>query len=469
MKPFQNEKLSLHLYLQKTQRSAVATLCRSSHFRYTVHRKCVARCVEVTINGLPIDTHKAIQNQMNNTIAPTAEKQRYIILDALRGFALLGICLANFPEFGLWTFLSREAQEAMPTAHADDAVRFLQYMLVDAKFYSIFSILFGIGFSIILSHAEERGRSGIRLFYRRMLTLFAIGIAHLLLLWSGDILALYAVGGMLLPLVRKLSNRRLLIVAAACVSLPIFVDAWQELAGVSIASSIESAWWAKAYSYGITEENFASWLRDADSYLGVHQFLMQGAIERLYEFVDGHRLLKVLGLFIIGYIIGRNRLYARLADNKRRISKAFFISLSVGIPSSILYAFSATSGHCWGLAIHSLLYALSAYPTALAYITAFSLFYLRTPKSLCLNILSKPGRMALTNYLCQSLCGIALYYGIGFSLGLSMGLWQIELTAIAVFLCQICCSYLWLRYFRYGIVEWLWRMITYRRWLNPCR
>lgn len=403
---------------------------------------------------------------MNNALAPTTEKQRHIILDALRGLALLGICLANFPEFGLWTFLSREAQEAMPTAQADDVVHFFQYVLVDAKFYSIFSILFGIGFSIILTHAEARGNSGIRLFYRRMLTLLAIGVVHLLFLWSGDILALYAVGGMLLPLVRKLSNRRLLIVAVVCLSLPILLDAWQELCSVSISASVEAAWWAKAHSYGITEENFASWLRDADSYLAVHQFLMQGAIERLYEFVDGHRLLKVFGLFIIGYVIGRNRLYARIAENKPYISKAFFIGLSIGFPSSILYAISATSAHRWGLTVHSLLYALSAYPTALAYITAFCLLYLCRPNSLFFGLLSKPGRMALTNYLSQSILGIVIYYGIGFSFGLSMGLWQIELTALTVFLFQILISHFWMHHFRYGPVEWVWRMLTYRRWLN---
>lgn len=126
---------------------------------------------------------------------------------------MLGICLANLPEFALWTFLSGEEQAAMASAEADKVVRFLQYFLVDAKFYSIFSILFGIGFSIILNHAEERGNSGIRLFYRRMLVLLGIALAHLLLIWSGDILTLYAVVGMLLPLVRKLTDKQLMTVA----------------------------------------------------------------------------------------------------------------------------------------------------------------------------------------------------------------------------------------------------------------
>ena len=94
---------------------------------------------------------------------PTTERQRYLILDLLRGLALLGIALANFPEFALWTFLSDAERAALPTSSVDDFVRFLQFLLVDGKFYTIFSVLFGIGFSLIL---ERRGRG---LFVRRML------------------------------------------------------------------------------------------------------------------------------------------------------------------------------------------------------------------------------------------------------------------------------------------------------------
>lgn len=247
----------------------------------------------------------------------------------------------------------------MPTAEADKVVRFLQYFIVDAKFYSIFSILFGIGFSIILSHAEERGNSGIRLFYRRMLVLLGMALAHLLLIWSGDILSLYAVVGMMLPLPRRLNDKRLLALAGGCILMPVGLDGWQEWTGTDFAAPLEAAWWAKAHSYGITEENFATWLRDADGYVAVHQFLMQGAIERMWEFVGGHRLLKVLGLFLIGYGIGRNRLYARLEEMHKGIKRVFWIGLIVGIPTSILYAMSATGGHPWGLTVHSLLYAVS--------------------------------------------------------------------------------------------------------------
>ena len=85
------------------------------------------------------------------TLSPTTAKERHVVLDALRGLALLGIALANYPEFALWTFLSADEQSAMPTADIDRTVRFLLYMLVDGKFYTIFSLLFGVGFALILS------------------------------------------------------------------------------------------------------------------------------------------------------------------------------------------------------------------------------------------------------------------------------------------------------------------------------
>lgn len=110
-----------------------------------------------------------------NQFVPVRASERYVILDALRGFALLGICMANFPEFSLFTFLKPEVVAEMPTAEVDKVVRFLMYMFVDGKFYTLFSLLFGIGFSIIIRHVAQRGGNGLHVFYRRMLLLLVIG------------------------------------------------------------------------------------------------------------------------------------------------------------------------------------------------------------------------------------------------------------------------------------------------------
>lgn len=387
---------------------------------------------------------------------PTTERQRHVILDALRGLALMGIALANFPEFALWTFLSSEQQAAMPTAYIDEIVRFQQYLVVDGKFYSIFSILFGIGFSLIME------RHGLRLFVRRMLILVIIGFLHLMFIWSGDILLLYAVGGLLLTLMIGLSDKSLFILALSLIMIPVGLDALIEFGGFDFPEPFYQAWWNKAEALGINEANFASWLRDANSYGQMFAFLIQGAYERLWEFVEGHRLPKVVGLFILGYLASKHRLYARLQDLP--LWKALYWNVSIGLPTSLLYAWSAMSGHPWGLTVHSLLYAVSVIPLAIVFIIGICLLYLQSPKSVVFRWLAAPGRMALSCYISHSLIGILLFYGLGFGLGTSLGLVYIELIALVVFFIQIIVCRIWLNYFRFGPLEWLWRMLTYGRY-----
>lgn len=388
------------------------------------------------------------------SIGPTPAKQRYVVLDALRGLALLGIALANFPEFGLWTFLSAEAQASMPTAAVDRVVRFFHYWLVDGKFYTIFSILFGIGFSITLS------RRGVRLFLRRMLILLLIGLVHLLFIWNGDILLLYAAGGMLLPLFVRCRDRVLFTLAVFLILLPVALDAWAQWRGIDMAAPLYHAWWRQAAGSGITEANFATWLRDADSYAVMFEFLKQGAIERMWEFASGHRLPKVVGLFFIGYLIGRNQLYARLDQLRPQIRTAFVWTLAAGLPLSFAYAWSCAGGQPWGAAVHSLLYAVSVVPLGIAYMLGVCLL-LRPFEPL-----RHAGRMALSCYIGQSLAGIVLFYGVGFGWGTSLGLVHIEIVAVAVFVVELLLCRLWLHYFKFGPLEWIWRMLTYGMWLS---
>ena len=410
--------------------------------------------------------NKLAQNQQG----PTTAKERHVILDALRGLALLGIALANFPEFALWTFLSADEQQAMTTADIDGVVRYMQYLLVDGKFYTIFSLLFGVGFSLILS------RHPVSLFMRRMLLLAVIGFCHLMFIWSGDILLLYACGGLLLPLFIRLKDKALLAVAVVLIVLPVGLDALTEFGGIDFARPFYDAWWAEASRQGITEENFATWLRDADSYPKMFAFLCQGACERMWEFVEGHRLPKVVGLFMLGYLIGKHRLYARFEELPLR--KVCFVAFAVGVPMSILYAWSATHGHPWGQTVHSLLYAASVIPMAAGYVTAMCMWYQicqlsARPKDACyqwdariFNWLAALGRMALSNYISQSLVGVLLFYGLGFGLGCSFGLVYVELTAFAVFVLQIVICKWWFRHFRFGPLEWVWRMLTYGRYFQ---
>ena len=416
-------------------------------------------------------------------------KKRFVVLDALRGFALLGIILANFPEFSLWTFQTPEALEQLPAPALDRALRFLLYVFVDGKFYTIFSILFGIGFCIIIGNIMRRSPlgpdgkpqtlRGFLIFYRRMTVLAIIGLCHMLLIWSGDILLLYALMGMLLPLFWSCTDRALLRWAAFFLLLPIGIEVVRSIIGWSLAEIPYKLWWDTCDRYGITEDNFGTWLRDADTYRGMSQFLMQGAWERLWEFVDGNRYFRVLGLFLIGMYIGRRRLYAAVTPNEngspdasessgKTIARLRMIAgwgSVIGLPLSIVYAWSATSDHPLGNIVHCLLYTFSVYPLGLAYIAIFALLFRRSAQAPFWRMLAYPGRMALTNYLSQSLCGVILFYGIGFGLGANVSLLTTEILALCVFGGQIIVSALWLHFCQFGPLEWLWRMLTYARWM----
>ena len=385
------------------------------------------------------------------------QKQRYVILDALRGFAILGIILANFPEFSLWTF-SNPAGWTL----TDRVTRAVQTFFVDGKFYTLFSLLFGMGFSIQLANAEGR----LKTFYRRMTVLLLIGLAHLCFLWSGDILMLYALCGMVLPAFRRLPARKILLVAGGFLILPVLLDA---LFGTRLADPLERRQWEICALYGITADNFGTWLSDATSYREVLQFLHQGAVERMWEFVIGHRFFKVLGLFLIGFAVGRERIYADIKGNSALLKTVLRFGFILGVPFSLLYTWSSMAGYPLGRTAHSALYLLSVYPMGFAYAAGFALLFDRRPEATGWRLLSYPGRMACTNYLSQSLIGILLFYGIGFGLGNRVGLLGTELTALAVYAFQIVFSALWMKHFRYGPVEWIWRMLTYGEWLPQSR
>ncbi|MCJ2379514.1 DUF418 domain-containing protein [Parabacteroides sp. AGMB00274] len=402
-----------------------------------------------------------MEHTLTNDLSPVKSSERVVILDALRGFALLGIVIANFPEFSLYTFMSAEDTALLPFSAADRYVRYLLYFFIDGKFYTIFSLLFGIGFSIILENVAKRGGNAMRVFYRRMFVLAFIGALHLMFIWSGDILLLYALLGMLLPLFRKLSDRILLTVAAVLLFIPVVIDFLCEATRTDLSAPVVQMQRMYCTRFGITDDNFAYWLRDASSYREVFQFLIQGALVRIQEFIDGNRYFKVLGLFIIGFYIGRQHLYARLEEKRIGLKKIFGAGILIGLPFTVLYAYSTVNSHPWGLAMHSLIYFFGVYPLAFAYISGVCLLLVKHPGLAVFHQFAVPGRMALTNYIGQSVIGILLFYGIGLGFGAGIGLGLVVLIAAGVWMLQAIISRVWLHYCQFGILEWMWRMLTY--------
>ena len=152
-----------------------------------------------------------------------------------------------------------------------------------------------------------------------------------------------------------------------------------------------------------------------------------------------------------------------LKDYRDMIRKAFVFSALIGIPVSLLYAWSCISSHPFGEVVHSVLYTFSVYPLATAYITGLSLLYLRHGSLGMWTWLAYPGRMALTCYISQSLFGIFIFYGIGLGFGTSVNLFLVTFIALTVFVVEMLLSRLWFKYFRFGPIEWVWRMLTYAK------
>ena len=396
-----------------------------------------------------------------NTAIPVKPTERYAILDILRGLALLGIALANFPEFSLYSFLPAEAADAMSTAGIDCIVHYLQYIFIDGKFYTIFSLLFGIGFSIIIANAMRKDADGFRIFYRRMFVLLLIGFLHLMFLWSGDILMLYALLGMLLPLFRNASNRALLRWTFALLAIPVAVDFIVEFFGVYPSAPVVELQQFYCAKYGITDENFAYWLRDAEHYGGTFEFLIQGPLVRVQEFIDGNRYFKVMGLFLLGFYIGRNRFYTDLESRKPQLKRIVRYGFIIGLPLSFLYAWSAMNSRPWGSGTHAVLYFVSVFPLGFAYVAGICLCFLHCPQWKVFRFFAMPGRMALTNYIGQSVFGMLLFYGIGFGFGAGVGLVYVVLIAAGVWIVEALFSGMWLHHCQFGPLEWIWRMLTY--------
>ena len=398
---------------------------------------------------------------ISGKMGPVAPSERHMILDVLRGIALLGICLANFPEFALYTFLDNEVVDAMPTAGVDLIVKYLQYIFIDGKFYTLFSLLFGIGFTIIISNLLKKNANGMFIFYRRMAILALIGFLHLIFLWAGDILLLYALIGMILPLFRNVSDKRLLIISAGLILFPVVIDTFVSLYNLNPAAPVIRATQYFHEKNGINDDNFAIWLRDINNYTDYLKFTVPGAFIRCQEFIEGNRVFKVLGLFLLGLYIGRNKLYADLDKIKPLLKKIRFYGFLIGLPVSCFYAWSSLNHNSSGLIGRSAAYAISVVPMSLAYISTVCLWYMKNKELRVFKYLAAPGRMALTNYIGQSAFGMVIYYGIGFGLGASMGLVYVELVATGVFIVQVFCSYLWLKHFKFGPFEWVWRVFTY--------
>lgn len=387
--------------------------------------------------------------------AATPSAERIDLLDALRGFALLGILLANINYWSGWEFMDLPAHIALAGSDQTLAARIFHKLVIDGKFYSLFSLMFGIGFSLQLIRLERRGADGLAIFRRRMLVLLLIGVIHLVLIWDGDILTLYALLGLVLSFATRWSDRALLWAALVLLLLPIpgvwlFAQAgWHPSAPFLELSQRLAAPW-----YGGDQTDEVRWLAQGDwrSHWG---WLMGGWPWRIITILDSWRIPKVLAMMLLGMVAGRRLVAGTLLGDRRLLLGTLLAGMAVGLPLSIWYAGSEAFQQ------EHLSAVLGTAPLALAYAAGFVLLWPHARP--VLRHLAPVGRMALTNYLMHSLLGIAIFYGIGLGLVGKLPPAGFYGVACAIFAFQLAFSRWWLARYEQGPMERLWRLGTYGR------
>jgi uncharacterized protein len=391
--------------------------------------------------------------------SPAAVSERHVVMDALRGFALLGIFLANILLFSGWFFLS-EQQRANLSPGGYQWLEYLLTVLIDGKFYTLFSFLFGLGFALQLHRLEGRGPGATRLYLRRTTILLTIGVVHMFAFWLGDILLPYALLGFVLLACRQWADRTLLIVAGIAFFTPMVGYTFFWALGVDNSLGLYDLAYQIIPPTAVNPLNdllLTDWGERLQASFGL-------GVLRLGYLFESWRWPKLFAIMLMGLWAGRRLIAGQLLENSRLLWTVMLVGIGCGVIAGPMLAdlgglgFRRPYSSDGFLAVFA--YTFAVIPLGLAYAAAFALAWRRA--SGLLVILAAPGRMALSNYLSQTAVGLTVFYGIGFAQAGSWSLQAVLGFACAVYAAQVLFSNLWLGFFHYGPAEWLWRALTYK-------
>jgi uncharacterized protein len=385
-------------------------------------------------------------------------RERIQALDVLRGVAVGGILFANVLVFFGMTFLSPERAAALSSTTADHVALLLERIFVDGKFYSVFSLLFGIGFGVQLVRG---GEAALPRFKRRLRILLAIGAIHAVFIWAGDILMLYALLGFTMPWFARKPDRALVRWSVILLAVPTALyiaalTAWM-LSGAGAAQTSGGGMPANILPF--FEAIGRGGLKDA--FVGNLVFLA-GRWADLFATV---RFPKVLGMFVLGLYTVRTGLALAPSNHRATLVRWSMLGWGIGLPANIIAAWASehhpylppSLGGLLGVATQG----VGVPMLALGYAASVALLVVDGRRFV--NVFAPVGRMALTNYLMHSIICVTLSYGFGLGLWWRIGAAKAMAIAAAIIALQIPFSAWWLSRFRFGPVEWIWRRLTYGR------
>jgi uncharacterized protein len=380
---------------------------------------------------------------------PIQQQDRTAIVDILRGFALFGVLLGNFSSM-----LTNNVPQSIIDAHATSADQFLNELhdiLIENKFMTLFSILFGYGFGVIMQRLEKKNISSTPFFLRRMFWLFIFGCLNLAL-WNGDILHLYALTGIFLLLFRKQSNRAMF---GYCIFflfvLPTGIRFYQHYFldfSADYAAIVNNYY--HAYKWGslkdVTAVNYSTY-----------------PSEWIFTGVEWRDMSETLGRFLLGYYILRRQLLINLSANILLIKKVWKYTLFISILYVVLLVLSDKKIiQLERFILYPFLKAGVVF-MALFYATSIARLYHKKKLPWLMQTFRNLGCMTLTNYLTETILYVIIFYGIGFGLLGEFSFGVIWLCTIIIYFLQAVVSKWWLSKFFYGPMEWVWRQLTYKQ------
>lgn len=404
---------------------------------------------------------------MNNTaLTALPIAKRISILDVLRGFALMGILIMNMPGFSYSGWHESDGSHYWPL-QVDQLAEQVRNALFSGKFNSLFSVLFGLGFTIQFARMQQQDPLGAdRLYLRRLLMLLVIGVVHACVFWTGDVLHVYAILGIVLLFgLRKVSDRGLVLVMAGCLIYPLMASLLR-VAFVSkefVASRV-------ALGKGFALTNDAAY--GAGSFWAT---VWENMRIMAHEYGDLYSLWGTFGWYVsmtltmlLGVLAGRRRWAQRIPELMPQIKRLTWVMLVVGLAlsatSTVIWEANRTPGPSLIKTFAGLCYNISRPMLMVFYVLLIvQLFQHQTWKRL-FKPFELAGRMPLTNYLMQTAICTTLFYGWGFGLWAKVGpAAGLALSVFIFFAVQVPWSYWWLRKHERGPMEALWARMTYGR------
>ena len=393
---------------------------------------------------------------------PVTSDERIGYLDILRGFAVMAIFVVNIKAMTMpFPYYMNPSAWASET---DRAIAIAQKFLIDDKWRTIFTALYGAGLAMIAERLAERGQ-GLRILWARNAWLLVFGLIHLLLIWQGDILTFYALAGFLAVLFVRMGTVKLYVSGAILLALgwlwmsffslgPVFdEDLAGKLGGLFWEPTSETAAAEVAAYRGGIDEHIAQRASGAVGYV-------------IFYFLMGGQWLGTLGLMVMGMALFRSGfLTGRTPAWAAALLAVAGLGASWGMEAWQVERIAA-SGYAYE--VYSLTVPLSildGWAGALGYAALVSLF---VGWGLKFGAVAALGRMAFTNYIACSLIGTTL--GGGHAVGWfgEVGLTTLMIVVALGWIAMLIWSSLWLKTFRFGPLEWLWRSLTYGK-VQPFR